>query len=137
MSRKELTDRDYVALARFRRALRQFNATSEQAAKAAGITPQQHQLLLGVRGWVGEEAPSISDLADVLLLRHHSTVELVQRATAAGIIDVHPDPRDARRQRVALTADGREALRTFYREHGSELKRFRQDMAVVLHELDG
>lgn len=137
MTRDDLTDREYVALARFRRALRQFNATSEDAAKAIGITPQQHQLLLAIRGWAGAGDPSISDLAEVLHLRHHSTVELLQRARVAGIVAVHPDPADARRQLVQLTDAGGLALRDLYRVHGDELRRFRRNMADVLRELDG
>ena len=82
MTTHDLADGDYRALARFRHALRVFLSFSEAAARAADMPPAQHQLLLAVRGWGGEGDPSISDVADLLVLRHHSAVELVQRDRA-------------------------------------------------------
>src|SRR5437763_248936 len=64
-----LNDADYEALARFRYALRVFLHFSEQAARAEGLTPMQHQLLLAVRGHPGEESPMIAELAESLQLR--------------------------------------------------------------------
>src|SRR3954462_12099701 len=98
-SDRELSSTEYQALARFRHALRVFQRFSEDAARAAGVTPAQHQLLLAIRGWDGSgDHPSISDLADQLQLKHHSAVELVQRATAAGLVVGHTDAIDGRRQ---------------------------------------
>src|SRR5947208_2478140 len=99
-----MTGREYQALAQFRHSLRVFVAFSEEAARSVGLTPAQHQLLLAVRGHVGGGAPAIGDLAAALQLRHHSTVELVGRAEAAGLVERHPDPTDQRRHRVTLTA---------------------------------
>ena len=76
-----LTDDDYVDLLRFRDTLRQFLHWSEEAAQDAGLTPAQHQLLLAVRGHDGE--PTIGDVAEHLMVRHHSAVELVGRAEQA------------------------------------------------------
>ena len=45
-----LTKADYEAPTTFRRVLRQFTAFSEQAAPQAGLTPQQHQALLAIKG---------------------------------------------------------------------------------------
>src|SRR5690606_30729116 len=89
-----LSDRDYRALAEFRSALRRFLHFSEQAAREAGITPAQHQLLLAVRGFAGPGTPVVGDLAEALQLRHHSTVELVDRAERAGLVTRVPDPDD-------------------------------------------
>jgi DNA-binding MarR family transcriptional regulator len=80
---RRLTDGDFRELLRFRDALRRFQRWSEGEAAAAGLTPAQHQLLLAVRGHDGD--PTIGDVADHLMLRHHSAVELVDRAERAGV----------------------------------------------------
>jgi DNA-binding MarR family transcriptional regulator len=131
-----LSDRDYRALARFRHALRVFQRFSEDAARAAGTTPAQHQLLLAIRGFRGDGSPVIGDLADALQLRHHSVVELVDRADTAGLVRRSTDPVDQRRQRVELTAAGRDVLEELSVVHRDELRRFRSEMFDVLRELD-
>ena len=133
-----LTDREYRSLARFRHALRVFQRFSEEAARAEGLTPSQHQLLLAVRGWDGEgaQAPSTSDLADALQLKLHSVVELVQRAEAAGLVERSVDPVDGRRQLVALTPLGSKKLASLSLLHRDELRRFRAEMVDVLRELE-
>jgi DNA-binding MarR family transcriptional regulator len=131
-----LSDRDYRALARFRHALRVFQRFSEDAARAAGTTPAQHQLLLAIRGFRGDGSPVIGDLADALQLRHHSVVELVDRADTAGLVRRSTDPLDQRRQRVELTAAGRDVLEELSVVHRDELRRFRSEMFDVLRELD-
>ena len=78
-----LGDADYRALARFRFALRVFLRFSEDAARDAGVTPNQHQLLLAVRGFP-DGAPSITDIAEWLQLRHHSAVSRTTRSTVTG-----------------------------------------------------
>jgi len=129
-----LADRDYRALAEFRRALRQFLHFSEEQARAAGLTPAQHQLLLAVRG--AASPPTIGDAADALQLRHHSTVELVDRAQAAGLVTRVPDKSDARRQLLRLTRKGDKVLAGLSAIHRDELRRFRAEMVDVLRELD-
>jgi hypothetical protein len=76
---------DYASLLAFRTGLRRFLHWSEEQAREAGLTPAQHQLLLAVKGRQGDQPPTVGDLADYLLLRHHSTVELIDRAEAAGL----------------------------------------------------
>jgi DNA-binding MarR family transcriptional regulator len=129
-----LTDNEYATLARFRFALRVFLRFSEDAAREAGVTGKQHQLLLMVRGFPGG-APTITDVADWLQLRHHSTVELVDRAVEAGLIQRSTDAADRRRQRVALTGRGKRVLASLSTAHREELRRFREEMAAVLDEL--
>jgi len=136
MPERDLPDRDYRALARFRYALRVFLRFSEQAARAAGLSPSQHQLLLSIRGWAGDEPPTIRDLAEQLQLVHHSVVELVDRAVAGGLVERHPDPVDRRRQRLALTTEGEQMLARLTASHRAELRRFRDELADVLHALD-
>jgi DNA-binding MarR family transcriptional regulator len=129
-----MRDVDYGVLARFRFALRVFLRFSEEAAGEAGLTPNQHQLLLTVRGFP-EGEPSISDLAEWLQLRHNSTVELVDRAVDAGLLDRHVDEVDRRRQRLALTPRADALLGSLSSAHRHELRRFREEMAEILQEL--
>ena len=101
-----LTDRDYRTLAEFRHALRVFLRFSEDAARREGLTPNQHQLLLAVRGFPSDEAPTIGEVAEHLQLQHNSVVELVDRAVAAELLRRDTDPEDRRRQRLSLTPAG-------------------------------
>ncbi len=135
MSARELSRADYQSLARFRHALRVFLSFSEGAARQAGIAPAQHQLLLAIKGWDGDGEPTISDMADRLVLRHHSVVELVQRASHAGLVVANDDPADGRRQQLGLTAAGAEKLAALSLLHRDELRRFKTEMASVLDEL--
>jgi DNA-binding MarR family transcriptional regulator len=107
---KQLTDRDYQRLLEFRTGLRQFLRWSETQAEAAGVTPAQHQLLLAVRGHVDPRGPTIGEIADYLLLRHHSAVELVDRAEVAELVRRVSDADDGRLVRVRSTARGRRVL---------------------------
>src|SRR5262245_65875208 len=98
--RSELSNPEYRALAQFRAGLRRFLHFSEEAARDAGTTPAQHQLLLAVRGFPGPGSPVVGDLAAALQLRHHSAVELVDRAERAGVVVRTSAPGAHRRRRV-------------------------------------
>ena len=130
-----LSDADYQALARFRHALRVFLHFSEEAARDAGLTPAQHQLLLAVRGHPLPEPPAVGDLAEVLQTRAHSVVGLVDRAEEVGLVTSWRDATDARRRLVALTSAGESVLEGLSDLHRRELRRFRVEMARVLDEL--
>jgi len=130
-----LTDSDYQTLARFRYALRVFLRFSEEAARAEGLTPAQHQLLLAVRGHPGEESPSVGDLAEVLQSRTHSVVGLVDRAEEAGLVVSERDAADTRRRLVSVTPEGEAVLARLSDLHRRELRRFRAEMARLLDEL--
>ncbi len=130
-----VTASEYQALARFRRGLRAFLHFSEQAARDAGLTPAQHQLLLAIKGGEPEPPPTVGDLAEALILRHHSTVELIDRAVTAGLVQRRSDPDDARCQRVALTPLGEEKLAVLSALHREELRRFKQEAFVHLEAL--
>src|SRR5215469_15885297 len=97
---------DFEKLLQFRVALRQFQRWSEDQAREAGLTHVQHQLLVAIKGHAGPQPPTVGDLAEYMLLRPHSTVELVDRAEAAGLVRRQPDPGDGRLVRVRLTAKG-------------------------------
>ncbi|HEY3981459.1 MAG TPA: MarR family winged helix-turn-helix transcriptional regulator [Streptosporangiaceae bacterium] len=127
-----LTDQDYQNLLTFRTSLRRFQHWSETMAREAGLTPAQHQLLLAVRGHPGERGPSIGDLADYLLLRHHSAGELIDRAEAAGLVHRHADPDDARLARVELTPGGADRLDQLTPAHVAELRNLVPMLAQVV-----
>jgi DNA-binding MarR family transcriptional regulator len=131
-----LADRDYRTLAEFRHALRVFLRFSEDAARREGLTPNQHQLLLAVRGFPSGEAPTIGEIAEHLQLQHNSVVELVDRAVAAELLRRHTDPEDRRRQRLSLTPAGSKTLERLSSAHRSELRKFRDQMSDVLLQLD-
>lgn len=132
----DLADRDYELLATFRHALRVFMRFSEDAARAEGLTPNQHQLLLAIRGFSTRKAPTITDAAESLQLQHHSVVELVDRAEDSGLVTRRADPADRRRQRLALTSKGSRKLARLSAAHREELRRFRDEMTEVLRKLD-
>ena len=132
---RALTDRDYQALARFRSGLRRFLSFSERAARAEGITPAHHQLLLAVRGHPGSSPPSVTDLADALQRRRHSTVELIDRAEAHGLVTSHADGTDRRRRLVTLTPEGERIIERLSAIHRRELRRFRADLHGILDDL--
>src|SRR4051812_21960888 len=116
-----LSERDFQRLLGLRDGLRRFLRWSEQEAKSVGITAPQHQLLLAVRGH--GDPPSIGDVAEHLLLRHHSAVELVDRAVRAGLVERTGDPEDQRVVRLRLTASGEAKLEALTAAHLEELSR--------------
>ncbi len=114
-------DIDYKALAQFRRELRKFLAFSESAAAAAQLTGQQHQALLAIRGLAPANGIAIGELAEILLLRQHSVVELIDRLSAHDLVRRIPDPDDGRRVLVSLSATGEAKLRALSAVHAEEL----------------
>jgi len=118
-----LQDHDYEDLLTLRTGLRRLLRWSEQQAEAAGLTPAQHQLLLAIRGHSDRRGPTVGELADYLLLRHHSAVGLVDRADAAGLVKRVRDPRDHRMVRLQLTAAGSKRLEGLADLHREELER--------------
>ncbi len=130
--RKEaLTQADYETLSELRYLMRRFAAFSEAAAREAGLTPQQHQALLAIKGFPGAARATIGDLAERLNVRHHSVVGLVDRLVSRGLLRRRLDPSDRRRVRVGLTGKSRELLASLSRTHRDELRR----LAPLLREL--
>lgn len=120
---RNVSDRvDYEALARLRYELRKFQAFSSAAATKAGLTPQQHQALLIIRGFSDREPVSIGDLAKYLLIRHHTAVGLVDRMTKLELISRVVDAADARRVLVKLTREGERRLQKLSEIHLKELQ---------------
>jgi DNA-binding MarR family transcriptional regulator len=127
----QLTQKDFERLLEFRVTLRRFQRWSEDQAQAEGLTHVQHQLLVAIKGHRGDAPPTVGDLAGYLLLRPHSTVELVDRAEAAGLVERMSDPDDGRVVRVRLTGTGDRILQKLTRAHLERL----HELAVVLDEL--
>ena len=121
--RSALTDGDYRELLALRTSLRRFLHWSEATAQSAGLTAAQHQLLLAVRGHDGVAPPTVGDLAEHLMLRHHSAVGLVDRAEAAGLVLRRRDADDRRVVHVALTRKGERILESLSVEHLAEIRR--------------
>jgi DNA-binding MarR family transcriptional regulator len=106
----EISKADYESLHAFRYAIRRFLRFSEEGARAAGLTPQQHQLLLAVKGQHGRDWATITELAESLQIRHHAAVGLVDRCERASLVARSPDLRDRRQVRVSLTEKGERIL---------------------------
>jgi DNA-binding MarR family transcriptional regulator len=106
-----IADADYGRLLEFRTGLRRFLRWSEEQAQNVGLSPAQHQLLLAVRGHPDPRGPTIGDVAEYLLLRHHSAVGLVDRAESAGLVRRDHDRDDHRIVRLRLTARGANKIR--------------------------
>ncbi len=123
-------------LLEFRTGLRRFLRWSEEQAQSAGVSPAQHQLLLAIRGHRDTRGPTIGDVADYLLLRHHSAVELVNRAEHAGLVRRAHDRDDHRIVRLRLTARGADKLRRLTAAMLEELARLSPRLRPVWAGLD-
>lgn len=125
------------SLARVRYALRKFLSAGDDGARELGLTPQQHQLLLGVAGFTGNGWASVGELADFLQLRHHSAVELIDRVVALGLVERRPNPENRREVEVHLTADGSEMIRALHPHHRRDLQALRRMLNVYVLEQEG
>ncbi|MGH2863192.1 MAG: MarR family winged helix-turn-helix transcriptional regulator [Solirubrobacteraceae bacterium] len=132
----DLTDGEFEQLLALRTGLRRFTHWSEEQAKAAGITPAQHQLLLAIRGYPEPAGPTIGELAGYLLLRPHSTSELIDRAVTAGLVTRHADATNASIVRVVLTPLGGERLRGLSHAHLQELAELGPTMRTLWHAIE-
>ena len=132
MDTRDETGPDYRALAEFRYEIRRFVRFSENAARAAGLEPQQHQLLLALKGLPVEKRPTISALAERLQIQHHSAVELIDRLAKRGMVRRYRSRADKRQVYVRLTQSGEEVLRQLSLHHLQELKSTGAILARVL-----
>ena len=123
MGSERLTKQDFEELARFRFGIRRYLRFSEETVRRHGLTPQHYQLMLALKGFPGREWATMRELAERLQLRHHSVVELVNRAQKQDLVERGPDPTDARAVRVQLTADGQRAMMRLSALHRDELRR--------------
>lgn len=119
---ESLTLSDYESLAELRYQIRCFLSFSEQAARAAGLEPRQHQLMLSLKGLGPEARPTIGEMAERLQIQHHSAVELVNRLVAAGYVQRQRAGEDRREVLLELTAKGEKVLRELSLHHRAELR---------------
>jgi DNA-binding MarR family transcriptional regulator len=131
----DITQDDYETLARFRHALRCFLRFSEEAAAGVGLSPQQHQALLAIRGCGGEEGVTIGMLAEQLQILHHSAVGLVDRLETKGLVVRVRDPIDHRRVDVQMTDEGAAVLAKLSTAHRGELSEVGPQLITLLQKL--
>jgi DNA-binding MarR family transcriptional regulator len=126
-----LSQDDFTRLLELRTGLRRFLRWSEQQAKAAGLTPAKHQLLLAIRGHPNRAGPTVGEIADYLVLRHHSAVGLIDRAVADGLVRRNADPRSKSVVRITLTPAGMDKLELLSEAHLEELAHLAPTMQAL------
>lgn len=126
---------DYRAMAELRYEVRRYLRFSENAARAAGLEPQQHQLLLALKGLPPGKRPTISVLAERMQLQHHSAVELIDRLALRGFVRRYRSRTDRRQVFVRLTESGEDVLRKLSLHHLHELKAVGPALVQVLHSV--
>jgi DNA-binding MarR family transcriptional regulator len=134
-TRKKLLKTHYEALAALRYALRKFTHFSEQAAKEAGITPQQHQALLAIKGFPGRDYVTVGELAERLQRRPHSAVELIDRLVAEKLVTRSNAPKDQRQVWIRLSRHGEKMLERLSTVHHAELERIGPELTLLLEQL--
>jgi DNA-binding MarR family transcriptional regulator len=135
MASPRITKSQYESLAAFRYELRRFLRFSEEAAANAGLTAQQHQALLAIKGYPDRDFVSISELADRLQLRHHSTVGLVNRLEERGLVSRSASPQDKRRVEIRLTRHGETVIRQLSAAHLLELRHLVPEVRRLLESI--
>jgi DNA-binding MarR family transcriptional regulator len=133
----DLSPGEYSQLADFRYRIRKFLQFSENACREQGLEPRQHQLLLAIKGLPESVQPTIGELARRLFLRHHSTVELVDRLERLEVVKRERNMKDAREVFVRLTPKGNALLRTLSIAHRSELESSGLELARALQSIVG
>ena len=117
-----MSSAEFRALAEFRYLIRQFLNGSEQAARNAGLEPQQYSFLLALRGLPTGRAATIRELAERMQLRHHSAVELVDRLERQQLLRRERSNADRREVILHLTARGEKILSRLARQRIKELR---------------
>jgi DNA-binding MarR family transcriptional regulator len=130
---RDLAQADFEALADFRHQLRRFIAFSESAARNVGLEPRQHQLLLALRGLPAKLEPTVQVLADRMVLKHHTVVELLDRLEAEGLIRRARAADDRRRAVIAITTRGSQLLASLSDSHLDELRSLAPALVGSLH----
>ncbi len=131
----KISKADYETLASFRYAVRQFLHFSEEVAESVGLTPQQHQALLAIRGFPGRDRVTVGELAERLQIRHHSAVGLVDRLVTQQLVTREAAENDRRQVYVALTSRGLSILEQLSAVHRAELRRIGPQINQLLTQL--
>jgi DNA-binding MarR family transcriptional regulator len=127
---------DYRALADFRHGLRKFLAFSGEAAQGVGLTPQQYQSIMAIIGAPEGQPVTVGFLAERMLLKHHSAVELVDRLVELDLAVRQPDIADRRKVLISLTPKAKRLLTRLAAMHLEELRRIRPALTALLERLD-
>jgi DNA-binding MarR family transcriptional regulator len=135
VQKNKITKAHYETLAELRYALRQFLRFSENAAHAVGVTPQQHQAMLVVKGFPGRDDITIGELAERLQILHHSAVGLANRLVAEKYARRLPDKTDRRQVRLTLTTRGETVLEKLSTTHREQLRRIGPQINQLLEFL--
>lgn len=130
--RTRITKADYEALAALRYALRHFLHFSENAARASGLTPQQHQALLAIKGFPGRDQITVGELAERLQLKHHSAVGLANRLVTGKLVARKKRSMDRRQVYLVLTRRGERLLEGLSEIHKTELSRTGADLKRII-----
>jgi len=136
LSAAPLTPANFRALATYRYALRRFLHFSTEAARAAGLTQQQYQVLLAIKAAPRNKFLTIGEVAEQMQLRHHSAVGLVDRLVHRGWLRRVADTADGRRVQVRLTVSGEKVLIKLAAAHRDELRRLSPEFIRSLQSLD-
>jgi DNA-binding MarR family transcriptional regulator len=134
-STDRVTDRDYARLLALRTRLRSFEHWSAERAGEHGLTSSQHQLLLAVRGHHEPDGPTIGQVAEYLMVRHNTAVELVDRTQDLGLLERTRDPEDHRIVRLSLTPEGSDRVAELAGAHIEELSRMGPMIEALTAEL--
>lgn len=129
---QEISAQEYRALAEFRYQLRRFLRFSEEVSRTVGLVPQQHQLLLALKGLPADRTPTVGELAERLQIQHHSTVELIDRMVERDLLERTRDGADQRRVIIRLTQHGEDVLRDLSLLHQEELRTNGPDLVRAL-----
>jgi DNA-binding MarR family transcriptional regulator len=133
--RKKLSKAQYEELAAFRYALRQFLVFSENIARSAGITPQQHQALLAIKGFPKRDSVTVGELADRLQIKHHSAVGLIDRLVFQSLVAREISDDDRRQVHIRLTEFGEEKLLRVASANRRQLRRIGPGLTPLLERL--
>lgn len=126
-----VTEADVEAVAAFRYAIRRFLRFSEQAARRERITPQQHQLLLAIKGFPGRDFATVSELAHRLQMRQHSVVGLIDRTVRLSLVRRERGTEDRREVYIHITDKGDDLLERLTQLHRQELVSMREALSVI------
>ena len=132
---QRITKAEYEQLAAWRYSLRQFLRFSEEAAQAAGLTPQQHQALLAIKGFPGRDRVTIGELAERLQIRPHSAVGLADRLVSEKYAERLPGEQDRRQVYLSLTPHGEQVLENLTTAHREQLRRVEPHLRAVIDQL--
>ena len=133
---RQLNKSQYETLAAFRYAIRRFIRFSERAAETAGITAQQYQALLAIKGFPARATVTVGELAERLQLRHHSAVGLIDRLVTEKLVVRVPSAEDHRQVLIELTGRGEKVLERLASVHREQLKRIGPELSLLLERLN-